>query len=242
MSKEMDQPRRRPELPTYELTVADSFDLHPGMRRVTFDAPVFDYKPGQDLVLMLPLEDGNLGRRHYTIRHRTEQDRISIDFVMHGEGAGPRFARNAKAGQKVQARGPRGRSWLREGYTNYLICADETGLPAALHMAETRGQYQQIHLVLEVQNESWKVPALDIGVSVDWIFRGDRPAGPNNLIRDHVAQMTLPESCMAIVIAETSNTRAVRHHLIERGFTKENIASEGYWRPGRIGGHDHVEE
>ncbi|PJX22217.1 hypothetical protein CAP48_14890 [Advenella sp. S44] len=242
MNKIIDQPRRRPELPTHELTVVDSFNLHTGMRRVLFDTAAFDYIPGQDLVLMLPLKDGTLGRRHYTIRHRTEQGRISIDFVMHGEGAGPRFARNAESGQKVQAKGPRGRSWLREGFTNYLICADETGLPAALHIAESKDQYQQIQLVLEVQNESWKVPVLDIGVSVDWIFRNDLPPGPNNLLRDHVARMTLPPSCMAIVMAETSNTRSVRHHLIERGFTKESIASEGYWRPGRIGGHDHVEE
>ncbi len=35
---------------------------------------------------------------------------------------------------------------------------------------------------------------------------------------------------------------AQRHHLIGRGFTRDRISSEGYWRPGRIGGHDHVED
>ncbi len=26
------------------------------------------------------------------------------------------------------------------------------------------------------------------------------------------------------------------------GLTREQISSEGYWRPGRIGGHDHVND
>ena len=32
------------------------------------------------------------------------------------------------------------------------------------------------------------------------------------------------------------------HGLIARGLTRDQIYSEGYWRPGRIGGHDHVNE
>jgi NADPH-dependent ferric siderophore reductase len=46
----------------------------------------------------------------------------------------------------------------------------------------------------------------------------------------------------AILIGETSNVRKQRQNLISRGLTREQIASEGYWRPGRIGGHDHVED
>ena len=31
-------------------------------------------------------------------------------------------------------------------------------------------------------------------------------------------------------------------HVYESGMAKDQISAEGYWRPGRIGGHDHVEE
>lgn len=241
MTTEM-QPRRRPDLPTHEFTVVEAFDIHKGLRRVVFDAPAFDYKPGQDVVFILTLEDGTTGRRHYTIRARDAQGRILIDFVMHGAGVGAALARDAAAGQKFTVRGPRGRSWLHEDTPLHLILADETGLPAALHMAETRKPDQELHLVIEIQDESWQqeVPQ---GVKIDWVLRGDQPAGPNSLLRDHVSAMELPASgCRAIIMAETSNTRALRHHLIDRGFTKETIASEGYWRPGRLGGHDHVED
>lgn len=35
---------------------------------------------------------------------------------------------------------------------------------------------------------------------------------------------------------------AQRRHLIARGLTRAQISPEGYWRPGRVGGHDHVED
>lgn len=241
MTTEM-QPRRRPDLPTHELSVVEAYDVHEGLRRIVFDAPRFDYKPGQDLVLMLALGDGTIGRRHYTIRDRDAEGRLLVDFVLHGVGAGAEFARNAVAGDTVTVRGPRGRSWLRDDTPMHLILADETGLPAALHMAETRKAGQDLHLVIEIQDETWQQPVPE-GVKIDWVLRGDQPAGPNSLLRDHVGGMDLPSSgCMAIIMAETSNTRGLRHHLLDRGFTKETIASEGYWRPGRLGGHDHVED
>jgi hypothetical protein len=29
---------------------------------------------------------------------------------------------------------------------------------------------------------------------------------------------------------------------LAHGMTREQIYAEGYWRPGRVGGHDHVED
>ncbi len=46
----------------------------------------------------------------------------------------------------------------------------------------------------------------------------------------------------AYIIGETSNVRRQRHALIARGLPRNQISSEGYWRPGRIGGHDHVDD
>ena len=46
----------------------------------------------------------------------------------------------------------------------------------------------------------------------------------------------------AIIIGETSNVRAQRQHLLAQGLGKDQIYAEGYWRPGRIGGHDHIRD
>ena len=46
----------------------------------------------------------------------------------------------------------------------------------------------------------------------------------------------------ACINGETSTVRAQRQGLIARGFAKDQIAAEGYWLPGRLGGHDHIVE
>lgn len=236
------QPRRKPDLPTFDLVVTEAFDLHAGLRRVIFEAPAFAYRPGQDLVLLLPLGNGETGRRHYTIRTRDEVGRIAIDFVMHGKTPGPEFARNARPGDRITARGPRGRSWLRAECDWHLILCDETGLPAALHIIETAPTGTRLILLAEVQDDSWKVP-VPAFVQADWLLRHDRASGPNSLLLDRLADLDLPKGRgFAILMGETSNVRGQRHWLLAHGFEKDRIASEGYWRPGRLGGHDHVED
>ncbi|MAL97719.1 MAG: NADPH-dependent ferric siderophore reductase [Alteromonadaceae bacterium] len=230
----------KPMLPTRELTVVSAQDVHPGLRRVIFDTPAFAYRPGQDLVFLLPLPDGETGRRHYTIRQRDAAGRIAVDFVMHGPTPGPDFARTARPGDRVSARGPRGRGTLDATADWHLILCDETGLPAALHIAESMAEPARLSVLAEVRDAGWE-QAFPAGVSVEWIHRGAQPPGPNDLILDRLRAWPLPAGRgFAIVTGETSNVRAQRHLLLDRGFDKTQIASEGYWRPGREGGHDHV--
>jgi len=241
-------PRRRPDLPTLLLTVVEAHDLIPGLRRVILTAPdaaPLAYKPGQDLVFMLPMPDGELGRRHYTIRAQDPATgHIAVDFVMHGDSPGPRFARDARPGDRVEARGPRGNTWLRPGAGWHLFAGDETALPGILHMLETLPEGASAHALIEVQGPDWELPVPQgPGITVEWLLRGTAPPGPNTLLLDRVEALALPDGDgVAYLIAETSKVRAMRHHLIARGLTREQIVSEGYWRPGRLGGHDHVSD
>ena len=82
----------RPPLPLLDLTVVEAFDLHPGLRRVVFTCAdgLPGYKPGNDLVFLLPLPDGTEGRRHYTIRGAdAAKGTLWVDFVMHADTPGP---------------------------------------------------------------------------------------------------------------------------------------------------------
>src|ERR1700761_9472544 len=61
---------RRPPLARWPLTVVAAADVSPRMRRVSLvgeGMESFEFRPGQDLVLNLPGNDG-VARRHYTIR------------------------------------------------------------------------------------------------------------------------------------------------------------------------------
>ena len=241
-------PRQRPMLPSWTLTVTDAFDVTPQLRRVllgTDRIAEFTYRPGQDIVFFLPLENGELGRRHYTIRKvNRETGTIAVDFVMHGDSVGPNFARGAKAGDTVEVKGPRGRIVFNPEADWHLLTGDETCIPGILHILEELPARSRAFAFIEVQDASWQMPLDTSGdVSMEWIHRGQIPAGPSNVMLDRLSAFALPDGQgQALIIGETSNVRAQRHHLLERGMQRSQIASEGYWRPGRLGGHDHVDD
>src|SRR5690606_814330 len=104
--------RRRPALPEWPLTVVEAFEVTPRMRRVVFtigNLDAFDYRPGQALAMQVPLPSGETGRRDYTIRSLDRATGLlAIDFLLHGDTPAPVWARNAKAGDEIATRGPRG--------------------------------------------------------------------------------------------------------------------------------------
>jgi len=247
---EASAPRRgRPNLPAYRLTVVDSVEAEGNMQRVTFalpaDATAFDYMPGQAIVMMIPLGDGEFGRRDYTIRSFDRAARtLAVDFLKHGDTPGPRWAIGAKAGDEIEVKGPRGHTVFNAEADWHLFTGDETCIPAIVHILEEAPAGTKAYAFIEVQDESGQVAInTKADLSLHWLHRGDLPAGPSEFMAKAVDAFELPEGRgQAYIIGETSNVRRQRHALIARGLTREQIRSEGYWRPGRIGGHDHVDD
>ena len=56
------------------------------------------------------------------------------------------------------------------------------------------------------------------------------------------AERARPGHGHAYLLAETATVRIIRHGLLARGLAKDQITAEGYWRPGRQGGHDHIRD
>jgi NADPH-dependent ferric siderophore reductase len=141
-------------------------------------------------------------------------------------------------------RGPRGRIALGPDADWHLFTGDETAIPAIFGMIEALPRGAKAFAFIEIGSDADKIPfnaAADLTLA--WLSRNGAHPGPNRLLLDAVERCALPPGKgHAIIIGETSNVRAQRHNLIERGMTREQIYSEGYWRPGRIGGHDHVNE
>ncbi|HXQ09710.1 MAG TPA: siderophore-interacting protein [Caulobacteraceae bacterium] len=236
---------RRPPLPAWRLEVVGQSEVTPRMARVRFTGELdgLTWRPGQDLVLSIPQAGGEAARRHYTIRSFDPATRlIDIDFVLHGESPAVRWARQAKAGEAIEARGPRGRTRIAEDVDRHLFLGDETGIPGIFAMAEALPPGAQARALIEVANPAEQQSlSAQADVHIEWLNRnGERP-GPSDLLLDRLAELApSPENTHAYVIGETSNVRSQRHHLLAHGFDKARITAEGYWRPGRIGGHDHV--
>jgi NADPH-dependent ferric siderophore reductase len=243
-----ERPRQRPPLRSWAFRVVDSFDVEPNMRRVVLTADDIGevaYKPGQAIVLMIPLADGETGRRDYTIRGMDHlAGTISVDFVLHGDTPAPTWARQAKPGDRIEARGPRGGTVLRPDADWHLLTGDETCIPAIAHILETMPTGTKAFVFIEVGDRNGE---LDLTPRADavirWVHRNGAAAGPSELMNDMLQDLALPPgNGHAYIIGETSNVRRQRRTLLARGLARDQISSEGYWRPGRIGGHDHVDD
>jgi NADPH-dependent ferric siderophore reductase len=239
---------RRPPLARWPLTVVGAVDITPRMRRVSLvgeSLAGFDYRPGQDLVLSLPDVSGNLARRHYTIRRfDTEELRLDIDFVLHGRSRATDWARRAALGDVITAEGPRGRTSVRGPADWRLFTGDETALPGIAAMIERLPAGEHAIAFIEVAGPEEEQP-IETAARLDltWLHRAGPPRAPSLGLLQALTTFQLPAGDgQACIIGETSTVRAQRQGLIARGFAKDRIAAEGYWRPGRVGGHDHIVE
>ena len=232
----------------WTLRVACAANFGPRMRRVRLtadDLAAFEPRPAQEIVLQIPQPGGEPARRHYTIRSfdRTT-NLIDVDFVLHGEKTpGVRWALDARPGQSIDIRGPRGRIALAADADWHLFTGDETTIPAIFALVETLPKHAKGIVLLEIGSDEDRLDVVtEADVSLTWLTRKGAHPGPNRILQDKVESLTLPPGKgHAIIVGETSNVRAQRHYLLERGLTREQIYAEGYWRPGRIGGHDHVD-
>jgi NADPH-dependent ferric siderophore reductase len=229
---------------TWDLTVVETAEATQRMLTVSFTGPdlgELEWRPGQDLVLGLPQPDGGVARRHYTIRDfNRAARRLDIDFVLHGDSPAGRWALGAGPGETIPAEGPRGRTRITEGADWRLFVGDETALPAISAMAESLPAGARAAALIEVDGPADVQPLTSPAeVAVEWLFRRGAPAGP--ILLDRLSALApRPRGAHAYVLGETSNVRAQRHYLLSRGFERDQITAEGYWRPGRVGGHDHV--
>lgn len=241
---------RRRGLKEWDFRVVDTAVVTPRMRRVVLtadDLSEFAAKPGQDVVLMLPDGAGGLGRRHYTVRrYDPASGRVDIDVVMHGDSTpATRWALDAAPGDRVLAFGPRGRNVINEGAAWRLFVVDETGIPGAFGMIESLPAGAKAHAIVEIASDEDRQPLETAAeVKLEWLSRNGAPAEPSSQrLIGALAEWTPPAGVGHVyLLAETSTVRAQRQALVARGFPKDRIFAEGYWRPGRVGGHDHVDD
>ena len=240
-------PPRRPPGRLWPLTVIETSEITPHMRRVIFSGNTLDeldHKAAQDVVLILPQANGEPARRHYTIRwHDKAAKRLAIDFVVHDETSpAMRWLLSVKPGDKIEAQGPRGRTVANPDADWHLLTGDETCQPGIFAILERLPAGARAFAFIEVENEA-ETQKLNskADVKLEWIYRnGPAAASSAELITRLKAFQFPPGNGQAYVIGETSTVRAQRQGLIARGFDKARIAAEGYWRPGRQGGHDHI--
>jgi NADPH-dependent ferric siderophore reductase len=230
----------------WSLTVVGAQDITPRMRRVQFTGPElaeFNPRPGQEIILLLPQQSGEPIRRHYTIRRfDPTQKLLDVDFVMHGDSPAVRWASSARKGDPLSVMGPRGRITIVPDAEWHLFSGDDTALPAIFSMVQALPAKAKAHVFLEVGDEGDRQELVsEAEVALEWLYRRGTRSDESTLLIERVAAFPLPQGTgHAYLLGETRKVRTERQELIARGLDRERISAEGYWRPGRVGGHDHI--
>ena len=257
----------QPRIPYFrEAVVRRAHDITPAMRRVILAcedtthfesgglhvsvlipppgrAPVWP-GVGPDNRVIWPSGADELVRRIYTIRSIDRQrQELAIDVVLHDASPGSTWARNARSGDRVGLLGPGGGDVVAADW--YLLCGDETALPAIARIAAALPATARADIVVEVadraeQQELTSRAALD----VTWLHRGDAPAGTTDLLPRAIMGAARPEcgNPFVFVGCEQTAARAIRKHLRSVWkLQKDRHLVAAYWRRGHASAHDHGE-
>jgi NADPH-dependent ferric siderophore reductase len=200
----------------------------------------FDFAPGQDLMLAVPTDantiDGATINRRYTIRRADPAaGTVDLDFVVHGDGPGARWATDAPLGSPIAAVGPRGKVVPATDADWHLFVCDESGWPATAAMVESLSAGVRAVIVADLAGED-EQQALEAVADVytSWCNRDGVPPGRSDQVLAALDALTLSDGRgHAYLSAEFAVVRTVSDWLTAHGFAPDDIAPKAYWRAGR---------
>jgi NADPH-dependent ferric siderophore reductase len=233
---------------TLPLVVASIEDVTPHMRQIQLTGLVlegFEYFPGQDLALPVVKDDGSVVRRRYTIR-RFDRARhlLDLEFVMHGDGPGIRWAQAARPGVAIEAIGPRGKIGLAPEAKWHLFAGDATALPGAFAMMDALPAGVPARAYLEVDDpaERQSLDSRGANRSVTWRYGSDGWRQPQDSLVTVASAGGSPEGGHAYLAGEVALVSVLKTALLASGWTADQISAKAYWNRGRANaGHGEPE-
>jgi len=184
--------------------------------------------------------------RDYTPRrYDAAANELDIEFVLHSEGPATSWAAQAKPGQSLGIGGPRGSQVLTGNFDWYLLVADESGLPAVARRLEELPANARALVIAEVEDASdEQLFQSSATLNLTWLYRNTRQPGTTELLLPAVTKLSLPTGEGYTWIACESNVaRSLRNHLLqERGFNKQWVKAQGYWKRGAVATHENHDD
>jgi NADPH-dependent ferric siderophore reductase len=236
------------------LTVARIENVTPSLKRITLAGPdlagfkslspddhvkVFFPYPGEDTPVVptlgpegMRLEPGSRPpiMRDYTPRRYDEAaQELQIEFVIHGDGAGSRWAEHARLGQRLTIGGPRGSTIVPFAFDWYLMIGDESAIPSIARRAEELPKGATSIAMIEVEEERHETPIA--ASKTVWIHRHSNPAGTANGFMKALETLELPEGDGFVwVAAEKAAAMQIKEYLLSTEKVRpEFIKATGYW-------------
>jgi ferredoxin-NADP reductase len=229
--------RRSPWTPAEVVEVRDETSA---IRTLVLDVPEWPgHRAGQSVDVRLTAESGYATQRPYSLASAPEDPRLELTVQRMGDGeVSPWLAREARAGDQLEIRGPGGRSfsWHVDDGGPLLLVAGGSGLVPLRAMLRHRlavGAELDTRLVLSVRSEDDQLYAAEIEawraagvqVTVTLTRAGGRrvdaamlaEAGPPPEARPHV-----------FVCGPTAFVEAAATHLLRAGHATDLVRTERF--------------
>ena len=222
-----------------QLRVRGVVDRTPRMREISLTSPdlaAFSWLPGQDVSLGFTTDAG-IVRRRYSIRRLDPQSlNLDIEVVMHGDGPGMRWAKQAQPGMAIDGIAPRGKITLDPEANWHLFAGDATAVAASLAMIEALPASVPTFgfFLVDDRAEHQEVPG---GSRIEWRYRDQE-------LRQALREADLQNhSGHAYLAGEVGLVTGLKAELLAQGWKAENISAKAYWNRGRANaGHGEPEQ
>lgn len=166
-------------------------------------------------------------------------DWLDVEFAVHGdEGIGAPWAANAPLGSVVGVGGPRGSLVLEGDPEGWLLAGDETAIPAIRRFASRIPAGAAARIAIEVRSGADEI-AIDAPIAVEWIHRGDAPAGSAlaAFLETLGAEDRPGSDPFVFVAAEQSIVKPGRALLARWDVDSSRAIVKGYWKRGEAEYH-----
>lgn len=222
------------------LTVKAVTDLTPSLRRITLtgaDLADFETPSADDHVKLFftPDDGGEAIGRDYTPRNfRREALELDVDFVLHESGVATTWSKQARVEDELVVGGPRGSTLVKYEFDEYLLVADDAGLPALLRRLEDLPAGAKVTVFAEVQSAAHELPTTtQAALTLRWLHRGDAAAGTTTLLQDAVGAWPQPTGTVFVWVgAERATAFGIKENLLARGLDADTMRMTAYWTKG----------
>lgn len=159
-------------------------------------------------------------------------DWLDVEFVVHGdEGVAGPWAATAALGSPVGVGGPRGSAVITGDPGAWMLVGDETAIPAIRRFAAMIPAGTPARVVIETRSAASEV-AIDAPVPVQWLHRGDAPAG--SALIDFLDSLTAADAVgddpFCFIAAEQAIMKPGRALLERWGVEPSQAVVKGYWK------------
>lgn len=171
--------------------------------------------------------------KSYTIRWvDTLTDELAIDFVVHGEpGTVGHWAGTVEPGAALVISPARSKSSFKLIADDYILAADEAGIPAISKILEALPEHARGIALLEIADQQ---AMFDVkhpeNVDLRWVARDGVPAGRSNVLLSAFQTLQAPATNTTVVAhAERSTIKAIGHVCDEWRIHKGQRHISSYW-------------